>query len=37
MMPLLLQVAVTMVCYIPGLPLLNAVQHRIVGPLRSEF
>lgn len=35
--PLLLQVAVTMVCYIPALPLLNAIQHRIVGPLRSEF
>lgn len=35
--PLLLQVAVTMLCYIPALPLLSAVQHRIVGPLRSEF
>jgi hypothetical protein len=36
-MPLLLQVAVTMVCYIPGLPLLNAIQRRVVGSLRSEF
>jgi len=35
--PLLLQVAVSVVCYIPALPVLNAIQHRIVGPLRSEF
>lgn len=35
--PLLLQVAVTVVCYIPALPVLNAIQRRIVGPLRSEF
>ena len=35
--PLVLQLAVSVVCYIPVLPLLNGIQHRIVGPLRSEF
>jgi rod shape-determining protein MreD len=35
--PLLLQVTVSVVCYIPALPLLNGIQRRIVGPLRSEF
>jgi len=28
---------VSLVCYIPVLPVLNGVQHRIVGPLRREF
>ncbi|HEY1960996.1 MAG TPA: hypothetical protein VGG69_01145 [Rhizomicrobium sp.] len=37
LMPLLIQVAVTMVCYVPALPLLNALQRRIVGPWRSEY
>src|SRR3954468_12400288 len=31
--PLLLQVTVSVVCYIPALPLLNGIQRRIVGPL----
>jgi hypothetical protein len=35
--PLVLQVVVTVLCYIPVLPLMNGIQHRIVGPLRSEF
>ncbi len=35
--PLLLQVAVSVLCYIPVLPVLHSVQQRVVGPLRSEF
>ena len=35
--PLALQVGVSVLCYIPVLPFLNGIQHRIVGPLRSEF
>jgi rod shape-determining protein MreD len=37
LMPLLLQVGISVLCYIPVLPVLNAIQHRVVGPLRSEF
>ena len=37
MTPLVFQLLVTVVCYIPVLPVLNGIQHRIVGPLRSEF
>jgi len=37
MMPLLLQLAATVLCYILVLPLLNGIQHRLIGPLRSEF
>ncbi len=35
--PLALQLAVTVVSYVLVLPLLNGIQHQIVGPLRSEF
>ena len=35
--PLALQLAVTIVCYTLVLPVLNGIQHKIVGPLRSEF
>jgi len=35
--PLALQMGVSVLCYIPVLPILNGIQHRIVGPLRSEF
>jgi rod shape-determining protein MreD len=35
--PLVLQVVVTVLCYVPALPLMNGIQHRVVGPLRSEF
>jgi rod shape-determining protein MreD len=37
MTPLVFQLLVTVVCYVPGLLVLNGIQHRIVGPLRSEF
>jgi rod shape-determining protein MreD len=37
MTPLLLQVVVSVLCYIPVLPVLHWVQQRVVGPLRSEF
>lgn len=36
-MPQILQLAVSVLCYVAVLPLLNGIQHRIVGPLRSEF
>lgn len=35
--PLLLQVGISVLCYMPVLPLLNAIQRSLVGPLRSEF
>jgi rod shape-determining protein MreD len=35
--PLALQVGVSVLCYVPVLPILNGIQHRIVGPLRSDF
>jgi len=37
LMPHLLQVVVSVLCYIPLLPMLNGLQHKVVGPLRSEF
>ncbi len=33
--PLMLEVGVTVVFYIPALVTMNAVQHRLIGPLRS--
>ncbi len=37
LMPHVLQIAVSVLCYIPLLPMLNGLQHKVVGPLRSEF
>ncbi|HEY5047816.1 MAG TPA: rod shape-determining protein MreD [Rhizomicrobium sp.] len=34
---LLLEIAVSVTFYIPTLWLMNGIQHRIIGPLRSEF
>ena len=36
-MPIVLQSGVSILAYIVVLPLLNGIQHRIVGALRSEF
>lgn len=35
--PVLLQVAVTILYYFPGLWLLNRLHHRLIGALRSDF
>jgi rod shape-determining protein MreD len=37
LMPHVLQIAVSVLCYVPLLPMLNGLQHKVVGPLRSEF
>lgn len=34
---LLVQVAITVLFYVPGAALLNLIQRRLVGPLRSDF
>lgn len=35
--PVMLQVALTIPLYFPGLWLFNLIHHRLIGPLRSEF
>jgi rod shape-determining protein MreD len=35
--PVMLQAALTIVLYFPGLWLLNLLHHRLIGPLRSDF
>ncbi len=37
MMPLVVQAFVTVILYVPGLWCLNAIHHRLVGALRSDF
>ena len=37
LMPLILQVGVSVLCYVIVLPVLNGIQHGIVGALRSEL
>jgi rod shape-determining protein MreD len=37
LIPLILQVGVSVLCYVLVLPVLNGIQHGIVGALRSEF
>jgi rod shape-determining protein MreD len=32
-----LEIAVTIIFYIPLLPLLNRIQHHLIGPLRGDF
>ncbi len=34
---LMLEIGVSVLVYIPALWLMNGIQHRIIGPLRSEF
>jgi rod shape-determining protein MreD len=36
-MPIFLEIVVTVVLYIPGLWILNFVHHRLIGALRSDF
>ena len=34
---LVAELAITVVCYIPGTLVVGAIHHRLVGPLRSDF
>jgi hypothetical protein len=34
---LMLEIGVSVTFYVPALWLMNGMQHRIIGPLRSDF